>query len=108
MPETKVVQIFFRCHFVTPPTENALKYRCVNIQHNFNMYKNLLTIHGYQWKLCTYSMIEFSQKKKLNYIWCLGVIPPTHFSYHFGFVILATECHFRLLCLSYMDYDYEN
>ena len=41
MPETKVVQIFFRRHFVTKPTENVLQCRCVNIQHNFNMYESM-------------------------------------------------------------------
>ena len=45
MPETKVVQMFFRRHFVTPPTENGLQYKNVNIQHNLNMYESIFYIN---------------------------------------------------------------
>ena len=38
---------FFRLHFVTAPTENVLKYKCVIVQHNFNMYESILTSHGF-------------------------------------------------------------
>ena len=37
MPETKIVQSF-QTAFRYPHTENVLQYKCVNIQHNFNMY----------------------------------------------------------------------
>ena len=33
--------VFFMRHFVTPPTNNALLYKCEHIQHNFNMYESI-------------------------------------------------------------------
>ena len=71
---------FFRRHFVTPPTENVLLYKCVNIQHNFNMYESLSTTHGFQFKLNTKFMIEFSQKEVK--LWCY---PTTYFLYRLMF-----------------------
>ena len=63
MPETKVVQIVFRRHIVTLPTEIVLYYKCVNIHHNFNMYESILTTHGLQLKLNTRLMIYFGPKR---------------------------------------------
>ena len=50
--------------------------------------------------------IQAKKKVKLHLVpWCY----PTHPLFiSFGFVILTTKCHFRLLCFSFTDYDYKN
>ena len=82
MPETKMVQILFMRHFVTPPTKMyCSKYKRVIIEHNVNTFESLLTMYGLTLKLNTKSMMKLisSPQKKLNYIRCIGVITPTHF-----------------------------